>query len=217
MRAPDPARPPGPASPEPYQVRPARREDLPRVLSTEAASFSTPWSRATFEALLPRPSVVFRVLVAPDPRAGEIVAGHGVLWAVGPEAEVANVAVAPSFRGTGGGALLLDVLLGEAALRGVERVFLEVRRSNHSARQLYRSRGFEEVGVRPGYYTKPREDALVLALDLQPFVDLDEEPRGDRAAGEGEGTSGERDDVPVSPARPAASPGPEPPGGFGNI
>ncbi len=202
---------------EAFQLRPARKEDLPRVLSTEAASFSTPWSRATFEALLPRPSVVFRVLVAPDARGGEIVAGHGVLWAVGPEAEVANLAVAPSFRGTGGGALLLDSLLGEAAIRGVDRVFLEVRRSNDAARRLYRSRGFEEVGVRRGYYTKPREDALVLALDLQSFGDPNEEPRGDAVTGESETGPGEGDEAsPVSP-QAAAPRDPEPPRDLGNI
>jgi ribosomal-protein-alanine N-acetyltransferase len=159
-------------TPGPFRVRPATREDLPQILATEESSFSTPWSRGTFEALLPRAGVVLRVLeVSPPPGseagAGRVVAGHGILWAVGPEAEVANLAVAPAFRGSGGGALLLDVLLAEAGIRGVERVFLEVRASNPSALALYRSRGFKEIGVRKDYYRKPREDALVLALDLQ--------------------------------------------------
>ncbi len=151
-------------------VRPARRGDLDAVLATEEASFSTPWGRATFEALLDRPTVLFRVLErngpGPEEGAGEIV-GHGILWWVGPEAEVANVAVRPDLRGAGAGGILLDALLAEAGIRGVARVFLEVRESNAAARALYARRGFAEVGRRRRYYRKPTEDALVLALDLE--------------------------------------------------
>ena len=110
-----------------FRVRPATRDDLDAVLEIEAASFSTPWSRRTFEALLDRPTVHFRVLEAPAPGeaegvearasgeavgepaggpAGEApgestcprVRGHGILWWSGPEAEVANVAVHPDLR-----------------------------------------------------------------------------------------------------------------------
>jgi [ribosomal protein S18]-alanine N-acetyltransferase len=160
--------PPGPGDPEtpappagPAEVRPATRDDLVRVVETERACFSTPWSRSTFEALLGRNTVCFRVL-----EVGGEVMGHAVLWWVGPEAEVANVAVAPLYRGRGGGARLLDALLAEAAIRGVERVFLEVRESNRDARALYDGRGFVPVGRRPRYYQKPTEDAVVMELDL---------------------------------------------------
>lgn len=149
------------------RVRPATAGDLPSVLDVEAASFSTPWSRGTFETLLRRDAVVFRVLeVVAGQGAGAGVVGHGVLWVVGPEAEIANVAVLPGLRGQGAGALLLDTLLAEAGIRGAETVFLEVRASNASARRLYASRGFQEIGVRRRYYRAPVEDARVLALDL---------------------------------------------------
>jgi len=145
----------------PFQVRPATRRDLPEILQTEQACFSTPWGRTTFEGLLGRETVCFQVLEI-DGR----IAGHGVLWWVGPEAEVANVAVAPAHRGRGAGGHLVDTLLAEAAFRGVERVFLEVRESNRAARALYDHRGFVPVGRRPRYYQKPVEDAVVMALDL---------------------------------------------------
>ncbi len=142
--------------------RAARRSDLEAVVRNEAACFTTPWSRATFEALLDRPTVAFRVLEI----EGRTV-GHGVLWWVGPEAEVANVAVHPELRGQGHGGRILDGLLAEAGIRGVDRVFLEVRESNASARKLYARRGFVSVGRRPGYYRKPTEDALVMVLGLE--------------------------------------------------
>jgi [ribosomal protein S18]-alanine N-acetyltransferase len=155
------------------EVRPARAVDLDAVVETEVLAFSTPWSRRTFEALLGRGEVLFRVLEW----SGHGIVGHGVLWWMGPEAEIANLAVHPAARGTGAGSRLLDALVAEAALRGVERVFLEVRESNAAARALYDRRGFVPVGRRPRYYQKPVEDALVLALDLDaPALPSDPEP-----------------------------------------
>jgi len=163
----DPQAAPGTAAGRGLAIRPATRDDLPAILATEGDSFSTPWSRRAFEALLGRETVSFQVLEA----EGEVV-GHAVLWWVGPEAEVANLAVAPAFRGRKGGALLLDALLAAASVRGVEKVFLEVRESNRPARSLYRDRGFVSVGRRPTYYQKPQEDAVVMALDLRPGRDF---------------------------------------------
>jgi [ribosomal protein S18]-alanine N-acetyltransferase len=155
-------------------VRPANRGDLDAVLENEVASFSTPWSRRTFEALLDRPTVAFRVLVL----EGRVV-GHGLLWWSGSEAEVANVAIHPRVRGEGLGGTLLDALLAEAGVRGVDKVFLEVREANSWARALYARRGFVSVGRRPGYYRKPTEDAVVMALELdagQPLPVSDSPP-----------------------------------------
>jgi ribosomal-protein-alanine N-acetyltransferase len=60
-------------------------------------------------------------------------------------------------------------MLDIARADGAQRIFLEVRPSNHAARELYRHARFEEIARRPRYYQAPlgREDALVLAMDLQ--------------------------------------------------
>lgn len=152
-----------------FQTRPAQRTDLAQVQAVEEACYSLPWSEGSFEALFERSYVLFRVLQAEAPEgegAASPVVGFGVLWWGGGEAELANLAVHPAWRQGGGGALLLDTLLAEAALRGVERVFLEVRVSNEPAQKLYMGRGFVPVGRRSRYYQKPVEDALVLMLDL---------------------------------------------------
>jgi len=145
----------------PVGIRPARAADLERILEVEQASFSTPWGVRSFQALLERDDVHFLVLE----EEGRVV-GHGILWWVREEGEVANLAVAPESRGRGGGARLLDALLDGARGAGVERVFLEMRVSNQAAARLYESRGFRPLGIRRNYYTQPREDARVLKLIL---------------------------------------------------
>jgi len=147
--------------PPPGGVRPARASDLERILEVERASFSTPWGIRSFQALLERDDVHFLVLE----EEGRVM-GHGILWWVREEGEVANLAVAPEWRGRGGGARLLDALLDGARVAGVERIFLEMRVSNQAAARLYESRGFRSMGIRRNYYTQPREDARVLKLIL---------------------------------------------------
>jgi ribosomal-protein-alanine N-acetyltransferase len=141
----------------------------------EAQAFTDPWSRASFASLLGSPHVVFLVAeqsTAPAfsdaPGARGEVAGYVVAWTVADEAEIANVAVAPSLRGRGFGGRLLDAALHEVERRGAGAVFLEVRESNVAARALYAARRFVEVGRRRAYYRRPQEDALVLRRDAHP-------------------------------------------------
>ena len=94
------------------------------------------------------------------------IVGHGILWRAADEAELANLAVDPAFRGQGVAGALLDRLTDEASAAGVASVFLEVRASNETALALYVRRGFHQVGVRRHYYDQPREDARVLPLTL---------------------------------------------------
>ena len=77
-------------------------------------------------------------------------------------------AVAPDMRGRGIGRALLDAMLRDAESRGTAQLYLEVRESNQAARQLYATRGFEEVGRRKRYYRSPTEDALILRRTLKP-------------------------------------------------
>jgi [ribosomal protein S18]-alanine N-acetyltransferase len=140
------------------QVRPAVRGDVDAVLALERASFSDPWSRASFTSLLGDPRVYF--VVAQAESGG--VAGYLAAWFVPPDGEIATLAVDPGARRQGIGALLLDSAIDAGRLRGVRELFLEVRESNDAAQRLYRSRRFSEIGRRRGYYRNPVEDARVL-------------------------------------------------------
>ncbi len=142
-------------------VRRMRRQDLREVAEIERRSYSLPWSAFTFRSLLRRPNAV--LLVAEENKG---VAGYAALWLAADEAELGNLAVRPGRRGRGIGRTLLRHMLEEAARRGAQAVFLEVRESNAIARRLYEASGFRIVGSRPDYYASPREDALVMRLNL---------------------------------------------------
>ena len=146
----------------PSVLRPARDADIDAVLAIEHASFGDPWSRSAFLELIDDPRVAF--LVAD---AGGAVRGYVVAWFVLDEGEIGNLAVHADARRHGIGALLLDGALAAVTAADVNSLYLEVRDSNAAARALYASRGFVEVGRRREYYRRPKEDALVLRLDLE--------------------------------------------------
>ena len=139
------------------RVRPMTRADLASVLTIERSSFGVPWTRSTFRSLMERRGTA--LWVAESDRA---VVGYAVVWTVLDQAELGNVAVAAGWRRRGIASRLVETVVAWLGERGVREVFLEVRESNHGARTLYARHGFEPVGRRSGYYTHPREDALVL-------------------------------------------------------
>jgi [ribosomal protein S18]-alanine N-acetyltransferase len=161
------------------EIRDAEAADLDAVLAIERGAFSDPWSRSSFAQLVGRTDAMFAVAVihdtpadggaSPDDERG-VVAGYVVAWFVVDEAEIANIAVAGDQRRRGVGAALLDAALAAAVGRGARRLYLEVRDSNHAARDLYATRGFTQVGRRRRYYRRPVEDALVMSCDLRAWA-----------------------------------------------
>ncbi len=143
------------------EIRPAFALDIDRVMALELENFSVPWPRDGFVYELLSDDSLFFVAAQ-----GDAVAGFVVLRLADEEAELYNIAVDAVCRGRGIGGLLLDSVLNEAAKRRVQSVYLEVRASNEAAKRLYISRGFEAVGLRRGYYDKPKEDAIVMVKTL---------------------------------------------------
>jgi ribosomal-protein-alanine N-acetyltransferase len=132
---------------------------IDEVLAIEEASFTNPWTREMYLSELENHGVSYCFL-AKD--AGGQIVGFCSFWRVLDELHINNLAVKPEARRLGAGTALLERVLSEGARLGARRVTLEVRRSNEPARLLYERFGFSVAGVRPGYYTKPIEDALVL-------------------------------------------------------
>jgi len=130
------------------------------VRAIELASFSDPWSPRDFREALEGHTVF---LVA---AAGNRPVGYVIARAAADEGELLNVAVEPASRGRGIARALVRAALARLARAGVGTVYLEVRESNRPARLLYRGLGFREVGRRPGYYRRPREDAVLLRAEL---------------------------------------------------
>lgn len=144
-------------------VRPMMEMDLPEVAAIEAASYVFPWSENIFRDCL-RVGYTCRALDL----AGQII-GYGVMSLGAGEAHILNVCVREQYRIVGFGRRLLAHLLERAVAGGVTEAFLEVRPSNLAAIRLYHRLGFEQIGIRRGYYQAPdgREDAIVLKLELQ--------------------------------------------------
>ncbi len=138
-------------------LRPMTGSDVSEVARIETTAFSTPWSEATFRSLLERSGVELWVA-----EWGDQLAAYAILWRVLDEGELANIAVRKDLRGRGIGSGLLERVLEIAEDSGIRSLYLEVRESNDLAREMYARRGFQEIGVRKGYYEAPREDARVL-------------------------------------------------------
>lgn len=153
-------------------LRPAAERDLAEIVRIERSCFADPWSEESFRRLLGGLPAIFQVLVLPPENR---VAGYVIAFAIGPDAELLNVAVEPESRGKGFAGQMLDAVLIQLGNSGVRTAFLEVRESNAAARGLYGSRGFKEIGRRKNYYRRPVEDALVMRRILE--ASLDEEKK----------------------------------------
>jgi len=133
-------------------------EHLPEVVAIEEVSFPTPWSLFAFTHEVMQNNFAYYI-VALDKRR---VVGYAGMWMIMDEAHITNVAVHPQYRGRRIGLKLMEGLMEWAALRGVDRMTLEVRPSNIAARNLYEGLGFIECGRRKGYYSDNNEDAIVM-------------------------------------------------------
>lgn len=133
--------------------------DLEAIVALEAASFTNPWPREMLARELAE-SAVSRLYVL---RTGDrAVVGFCLCWLIVDELHVNTIAVDPAVRRQGLATRLMRHVMAEAARDGARRATLEVRRSNAAAIALYERLGFAVCASRPGYYSAPDEDALIL-------------------------------------------------------
>lgn len=139
--------------------------DVGGVMAIEVQAYSHPWSQGNFIDSLAAGHLA-EVLV------GEALAGYFVAMVGFEELHLLNLTVAPALQGQGHGTALLEAVLAQAWARRLPTVWLEVRASNERARALYARRGFDEAGLRRGYYpaARGREDAVVMrrVIELGP-------------------------------------------------
>ena len=144
-------------------IRAMRGSDVADVVAIERAAYQFPWSDGIFRDCL-RVGYVCRVVTM----AREVMA-YGVMSLGAGEAHILELCVAEAYRCRGVGRRLLASLIERAAAAGMADAFLEVRPSNTVAIRLYLALGFEQVGMRRGYYqaANGREDAAVLRRALR--------------------------------------------------
>ena len=144
-------------------VEPMRVTDLDEVLMIEHRSFTTPWSLSLFRSELKhRESHLF---VARPSDLPNTVAGYVGYRVMVDEMHIVIVAVDPRRRRQGIATQMITQAMTHARDHGCVRATLEVRASNIEAQKLYFRHGFAPVGTRPGYYMRPKEDALILWRD----------------------------------------------------
>lgn len=137
-------------------------EHIDQIVEIEKISFPTPWSKKSLlHELHDNPFAFYVVAVS-----GREVLAYGGVWLVMDEAHVTNVAVNIPYRGKGLGRLIMDELQFIARAQGCMKITLEVRTSNLIAQGLYNSLGFRAAGLRKGYYSDTKEDAIIMWKDL---------------------------------------------------
>lgn len=140
-----------------YSIRALRKEDALPLGKIEQESFSMPWSAEDFAALVAHSYCHYVVAEA----AGEVIGCCGYTESCG-EGNIDNVVVAPAWRGRGVAQTMLKTLMEQGEAEGITAYTLEVRVSNASAIHVYEKLGFTTEGIRPGFYEKPREDAVIM-------------------------------------------------------
>lgn len=143
--------------------RVATRSDLDALAELERASFPNPWTAKSLEEELNRECAIVEVVHDP----GGCLVGMSCAWRIRDETHLLRISVRPSHRRQGVGAALLSAVLARAADAKSDLVALEVGSKNVGALALYRTHGFEVVGVRKNYYRTPPDDAVCMILRIQ--------------------------------------------------
>jgi len=140
------------------RVRIAKSSDLDDIYELDMQTFAMPWSKEALSYDILENDNAFVIVAEYE---GEF-AGYADIWTVLDEADLNSIAVRVDFRRKGIGDAIMLAMTEMLSANGVATINLEVRVSNMPAIKLYKKYGFNECGVRPGYYLDNGEDALIM-------------------------------------------------------
>lgn len=129
-------------------------KDIEKIVKIENICFSSPKSRKSIQDELNNEN--YRLIGCVSDNN---IVGYLSYCKVYDELEISSIAVLPEYRNKGIATLLME----EMIKINFSKAFLEVRKSNISAINLYKKFGFELINVRKNYYSNPIEDALILS------------------------------------------------------
>jgi ribosomal-protein-alanine N-acetyltransferase len=142
--------------------------DVDRVVDLAARTQHAPgWQRQAYETAIDPESRPRRIALMAEERSTGDLVGYVVASVTAPEAELESIVTAMAHQRRGVARELFSALKAELRRQGVCEVMLEVRAGNHGAHEFYRFLGFAEEGRRPGYYSDPVEDAVLMRLRLK--------------------------------------------------
>ena len=137
-----------------YEIRRAKQSDLAAMCEIEQECIADPWSLAAFESSFAANGALFLAAQAGNGEVCGFVTANAVL----DEINIYNIAVKEEYRRLG----IASALLAELEKGEPYSINLEVRESNASAIALYKKFGFEQVGIRKNFYSKPTENAVLM-------------------------------------------------------
>ena len=146
-----------------WKINEMRREHIEQILEIEKQSFLTPWTHGMFLNEFNSP-LSYHFVVTRSEEGGDVVIGYIIFWMLMEEVHILNVATHPAYRRRRIAHFLLHFALDFAYAKGGIAYFLEVRRGNQAAIDLYRKVGFALWRVREHYYADTGEDALIMRL-----------------------------------------------------
>lgn len=144
-------------------INKATADDLAEIAGAEALCFSDAWSESS---VLSQISSHYGLTVVAKDGDGKFL-GYVCGSVCPPECEIFRVLTLPEHRRAGVARKMILEFVRLANARECEDFFIEVRESNIAARSLYASLGFSEIGKRKGYYSMPREDAVLLSAKMK--------------------------------------------------
>ncbi len=139
------------------EVRRLAPTDLTAIETIERRAYRTPWSRSMFASELAKSTSV-----CVGAFEGERLVGYTISSRYVDAWHIMNVAVDPDYQRRGIATQLLQRIFELTESNRQRGYTLEVRISNEGALDLYERLGFEKRGIRRGYYTDNREDAVIM-------------------------------------------------------
>ncbi|MDR1002514.1 MAG: ribosomal protein S18-alanine N-acetyltransferase [Oscillospiraceae bacterium] len=146
-----------------YRIVPLSYSHVEAVAAIERECFSSPWSERSVAEEVENSAACFVVCEAEGKETGT-VAGYAGMQFAGGFSMICNVAVTKKYRRQGIARALMEALICKCKELYIEELSLEVRISNTEAIALYEALGFKSIGIRPNFYSSPREDANIMSL-----------------------------------------------------
>jgi [ribosomal protein S18]-alanine N-acetyltransferase len=139
------------------------KDDIEQIMQIEKLSFSLPWSKQAYLNELSHNNLAYYYGLFDQDQ----LIGFGGFWLILDEGHIANMAVHPARRRQGIGEVLMRLIIVQCQSKGAKKMTLDVRKYNYPAQKLYFKLGFDAAGIRPRYYDDPKEDALIMWLEME--------------------------------------------------
>ncbi len=150
------------------KIQRAEKAELSKIAALESKIFSDAWSeKSLIETWNQKNAEIFtaRYMIKESEDDDEL-AGYVIFYYVLDEGEIARIAVSPKARRQGTATQIYQRLEKFCREKEITKIMLEVRESNEAARAFYSRCGFKEDGIRKNYYDEPKENAVLMSVNL---------------------------------------------------